>query len=101
MNSNDGSSVWKRRRSREILNDDEKSNLFIKNKNKNKNKSKGKKKIVNRNIKKDYPLLRYEELPEYMKDNEYILNYYRADWSLKHAFVSLFLCHNETLNVWT
>ncbi|XP_071724430.1 heptahelical transmembrane protein 1-like isoform X2 [Rutidosis leptorrhynchoides] len=48
-----------------------------------------------------FKLLKYEELPEYMKDNEYILNYYRADWSLKHAFISLFLCHNETLNVWT
>ncbi|KAK9055116.1 hypothetical protein SSX86_026197 [Deinandra increscens subsp. villosa] len=48
-----------------------------------------------------FPLLRYEELPDYMKDNEYILNYYRAEWSLKHAFISLFLCHNETLNVWT
>ncbi|KAL8206268.1 hypothetical protein R6Q57_009819 [Mikania cordata] len=48
-----------------------------------------------------YPLLTYEELPEYMKDNEYILNYYRADWSIKHALISLFLCHNETLNVWT
>ncbi|KAI3781953.1 hypothetical protein L2E82_11981 [Cichorium intybus] len=49
----------------------------------------------------NFPLLRYEELPDYMKDNEYILNYYRAEWSLKHAFFSLFLCHNETLNVWT
>nr|XP_043621383.1 heptahelical transmembrane protein 1-like [Erigeron canadensis] len=53
------------------------------------------------NKKKKFELLRYEELPDYMKDNEYILNYYRADWSLKHAFFSLFLCHNETLNVWT
>lgn len=48
-----------------------------------------------------YQLLKYEELPDYMKDNEYILNYYRSEWSLKHAFISLFLCHNETLNVWT
>ena len=50
---------------------------------------------------KKFQLLKYEELPDYMKDNEYILNYYRSEWSLKHAFISLFLCHNETLNVWT
>lgn len=46
-------------------------------------------------------LVTFEELPEYMKDNEYILNYYRADWPLKDAFFSLFRWHNETLNVWT
>ncbi|GKC16771.1 heptahelical transmembrane protein 1-like protein [Tanacetum coccineum] len=50
---------------------------------------------------KEYPLLRFDELPEYMKDNEFILNYYRADWPLKQAFFSLFHWHNETLNVWT
>lgn len=60
----------------------------------NNNKMKKKKTIK-------FPLLRYDQLPDYMKDNEYILNYYRADWSLNHAFISLFLCHNETLNVWT
>ncbi|KAK9715155.1 hypothetical protein RND81_06G146400 [Saponaria officinalis] len=46
-------------------------------------------------------LLSYDELPDYMKDNEFILNYYRAEWSLKQAFFSLFQWHNETLNVWT
>lgn len=50
---------------------------------------------------KNYHLLSYHELPEYMKDNEYILNYYRADWPLKQAFFSVFRWHNETLNVWT
>ncbi|XP_016476777.2 heptahelical transmembrane protein 1 [Nicotiana tabacum] len=48
-----------------------------------------------------YPLISYDELPEYMKDNEYILNYYRANWPLKEAFFSIFRWHNETLNVWT
>ncbi|KAI7735742.1 hypothetical protein M8C21_015399 [Ambrosia artemisiifolia] len=57
--------------------------------------------LNNKKMNNKYPLLRYEQLPDYMKDNEYILNYYRADWSLKHALISLFLCHNETLNVWT
>lgn len=59
------------------------------------------KKVKKIKVKNKFPLLRYEELPDYMKDNEYILNYYRANWSLKQALVSLFLCHNETLNVWT
>ncbi|KAF5805176.1 hypothetical protein HanRHA438_Chr05g0215791 [Helianthus annuus] len=57
--------------------------------------------FLNLNKKNKYPLLSYEQLPDYMKDNEYILKYYRADWPLKHAFISLFLFHNETLNVWT
>ncbi|KAK6155532.1 hypothetical protein DH2020_009780 [Rehmannia glutinosa] len=48
-----------------------------------------------------YPLVSFHELPDYMKDNEYILNYYRTDWPLKVAFLSLFRWHNETLNVWT
>ncbi|KAL3532290.1 hypothetical protein ACH5RR_005811 [Cinchona calisaya] len=48
-----------------------------------------------------YDLLSFQELPEYMKDNEFIVNYYRADWPLKEAFFSLFRWHNETLNVWT
>ncbi|XP_027066200.1 heptahelical transmembrane protein 1 [Coffea arabica] len=46
-------------------------------------------------------LLSFHQLPEYMKDNEFIVNYYRADWPLKEAFFSLFRWHNETLNVWT
>ena len=50
---------------------------------------------------KRYPLLSFKELPDYMKDNEYILRYYRANWPLKQAFFSVFRWHNETLNVWT
>ncbi|GMJ15651.1 heptahelical transmembrane protein1 [Hibiscus trionum] len=48
-----------------------------------------------------YELVSFKELPEYMKDNEFILNYYRVNWPLKEAFFSLFRWHNETLNVWT
>lgn len=48
-----------------------------------------------------YDLISFVELPEYMKDNEYILRYYRAEWPLKEAFFSLFRWHNETLNIWT
>jgi len=50
---------------------------------------------------KRYPLMSFWELPEYMKDNEYILRYYRANWPFKQALFSLFRWHNETLNVWT
>lgn len=46
-------------------------------------------------------LMSFRELPDYMKDNEYILNYYRADWSIRDAFFSVFSFHNESLNVWT
>ncbi|CAH9083973.1 unnamed protein product [Cuscuta epithymum] len=46
-------------------------------------------------------LVSYQELPEYMKDNEFILNYYRSEWPLKQALFSIFRWHNETLNIWT
>ncbi|XP_076923228.1 heptahelical transmembrane protein 1-like [Bidens hawaiensis] len=99
MNSINGH-VWKRR-STEISNDDDKSNLVITKKIKIKNTKKKKKKTVSHKTQTEYRLLRFEELPEYMKDNEFILNYYRADWPLKQALVSLLRWHNETLNVWT
>ncbi|CAL0307102.1 unnamed protein product [Lupinus luteus] len=55
----------------------------------------------NKSIGRRCKLLCYWELPDYMKDNEYILRYYRANWSLKDALFSVFRWHNETLNVWT
>ncbi|GJV65462.1 heptahelical transmembrane protein 4-like protein [Tanacetum coccineum] len=48
-----------------------------------------------------YQLVEYHNLPAYMKDNEFILGHYRAEWPLKQIFISIFTLHNETLNVWT
>ena len=50
---------------------------------------------------KKYALVSYHELPEYMKENEFILNYYRSEWPILNAVLSLFSWHNETINIWT
>ncbi|KAF2310588.1 hypothetical protein GH714_015051 [Hevea brasiliensis] len=50
---------------------------------------------------KRYAFMSFWELPEYMKDNEFILRYYRVNWPLKEALFSIFRWHNETLNIWT
>ncbi|XP_078443277.1 heptahelical transmembrane protein ADIPOR1-like [Wolffia australiana] len=64
---------------------------------------KKKKKTAKEEIEGEGPprLVTFEELPEYMKENEFIRGYYRMEWSIRHAFLSLFRWHNETLNVWT
>eukprot|EP00252_Welwitschia_mirabilis_P011760 TRINITY_DN2617_c0_g1_i4.p1 TRINITY_DN2617_c0_g1~~TRINITY_DN2617_c0_g1_i4.p1 ORF type:complete len:419 (-),score=50.33 TRINITY_DN2617_c0_g1_i4:239-1495(-) len=48
-----------------------------------------------------YQLVEYNALPDYLRDNEYILRYYRAEWPMKQVLLSMFTIHNETLNVWT
>lgn len=93
MNSTGEGLVWKRSRTREM---NEMKDLFTTNTKKRENQKKKKGLRTKR-----HELVSYEELPEYMKDNEYILNYYRAEWTLKEALFSVFQLHNETLNVWT
>lgn len=77
--------------------------MIIKKKNQKKKKNKMRKFTSESDGKTDttYDLVTFEDLPGYMKDNEFIRNYYRANWPLKQALFSVFRWHNETLNVWT
>lgn len=52
-------------------------------------------------VKEKYHLVEFNALPDYLRDNEYILAHYRADWPLKQTLLSMFTIHNETLNIWT
>ena len=44
----------------------------------------------------------FEEAPKFMQDNEYITTGYLLNCTtFKKTFKSLFMCHNETINIWT
>jgi adiponectin receptor len=66
-----------------------------------KRRSKQQRRSEGRKARREYRLVSYAELPEYMKENEFILNHYRSEWPLLHAFLSVFSWHNETINIWT
>ncbi|XP_020243814.1 heptahelical transmembrane protein 4-like [Asparagus officinalis] len=46
-------------------------------------------------------LVNYNSLPDFLKHNEFVVNYYRSEWPLKQTILSIFSIHNETLNIWT
>ena len=95
--TSEGSTASKRKGIKEMDQTHQKSSFLVLSKpNRNKNKD-----AQTPNKPKRFALVSFKELPEYMKDNEFILNYYRVNWPLKEAFFSLLRWHNETLNVWT
>lgn len=46
-------------------------------------------------------LFHWNELPDYLRDNEYIYTGYRVHTGVLGAFKSVFRIHNESGNVWT
>jgi hypothetical protein len=46
-------------------------------------------------------LFHWNDLPEYLKDNEFIVTGYRANTGLWGSLTSLFRLHNESGNIWT
>ena len=56
----------------------------------------------NSNKNKNVSIVSYEEAPDFQKDNEYIKGGYLINCnSPKKITKSLFMLHNETLNIWT
>ncbi|CBZ26412.1 conserved hypothetical protein [Leishmania mexicana MHOM/GT/2001/U1103] len=50
---------------------------------------------------RDLPLYDLSSIPEWLKGNPFILRYYRAGYTTKQCFKSVFALHNETLSIWT
>ena len=52
--------------------------------------------------KKDIVLCEYEQAPDYLKDNEFIRTGYRLNaTTIPKVIRSLFVCNNETVNIWS
>jgi hypothetical protein len=55
-----------------------------------------------KNLQEDTLILHaVEDIPDWLKDNPYILRGYRAHLDWRQCLRSMFKIHNETLNVWT
>ncbi|KAJ3000885.1 Progestin and adipoQ receptor member 3 [Globomyces sp. JEL0801] len=46
-------------------------------------------------------LYRFDTCPSYMRDNDWIMTGYRANYSFKEAWISFFEKHNECGNMWS
>lgn len=46
-------------------------------------------------------LYNYEEIPDYLKHNQYLVNGYRVNLSVLQCIRSMFDIHNETCNIWS
>ena len=54
-----------------------------------------------RSQQRHHALESFENLPDYLRDNEFIHGSYRKEQSMRSSFLTLFKLHNETGNVWS
>ena len=47
------------------------------------------------------PFSAADKAPIYLRDNQFIMEYYRVDFDLRDTWRSLFRIHNETGNIWS
>ncbi|KAH9578247.1 AdipoR/hemolysin-III-related [Trypanosoma melophagium] len=49
----------------------------------------------------DLPLYTFDQIPEHLADNRYIISGYRVNYTTHMCLRSIFSLHNETFNIWT
>ena len=57
--------------------------------------------LVPRRPKNRRNLLAIGDVPDYLKDNPNVLGGYRSEMSLQQALRTIFMWHNETMNIWS
>lgn len=58
--------------------------------------------INNHPHRKEYYIGTWDDLPAFSRDNEYIRKGYRINFNtVPRILCSLFMCHNETTNIWS